>query len=186
MKQPGVSLDKSDDIVFGSPYDSRVVSRLARYFAPYKIALPLTIVSTILFTFTIVANPYLIGIAEDRYILAGDLGGLNMIVLLFLGNAVLNWASYYTQIRAEARLGQSILLNLRNELFQHVQRLSIRFFDLNKVGRIMSRVQNDVSEVGDFLDSGAFLGGGRNHQPDCNTAGVVIHGLFNWHCSLCQ
>jgi ABC-type multidrug transport system fused ATPase/permease subunit len=73
-----------------------------------------------------------------------------------MGNAVLNWASYYTQIRAEARLGQSILLNLRSQVFDHLQRLSIRFFESNKVGRIMSRVQNDVGELGDFLDSGAF------------------------------
>ncbi|MBI2329393.1 MAG: ATP-binding cassette domain-containing protein, partial [Chloroflexi bacterium] len=150
------SLDASDDIVFGKPYDSRVVSRLAKYFAPYKVALPLTIFATLLFTLTTVVNPYLVGLAENRYIVTGNLNGLNMIVLFFLGNALLNWASYYTQIKAEARLGQSILLNLRSQLFDHLQRLSLKFFDSNKVGRIMSRVQNDVGELGDFLDSGAF------------------------------
>ena len=150
------SLDESDELVFGKPYDSRVVSRVAKYFAPYKVALPVTIASTLLFTFTTVVSPYLVGLAEDRYIIAGNLNGLNMILLLFLGNALLNWASYYTQIRAEARLGQSILLNLRSQLFDHLQRLSLKFFDSNKVGRIMSRVQNDVGELGDFLDSGAF------------------------------
>ena len=118
--------------------------------------MPLTIAATLLYTFTIVANPYLVGVAEDNYIVAGNLSGLNMIVLLFLGNALLNWVSYYAQIRAEARLGQSILLNLRSQLFDHLQRLSVRFFDSNEVGRIMSRVQNDVGELGDFLDSGAF------------------------------
>jgi ATP-binding cassette subfamily B protein len=156
MKRLSSSLDKSEDIVFGSPYDSRVVSRLARYFAPYKVAVPLTIAATLLYTFTIVANPYLVGIAENNYIATGNLSGLNMIVLLFLGNALLNWVSYYTQIRVEARLGQGILLNLRSQLFDHVQRLSVRFFDYNGVGRIMSRVQSDVGELGDFLDSGAF------------------------------
>ena len=150
------SLSTSDDIVYGKPYDSRVVSRLARYFAPYKIALPLTIVATLLYTFTTVANPYLVGIAENNYIVAGNLSGLNLIVLLFVGNALLNWGSYYLQIRAEAKLGQSILLRLRNQLFDHLQRLSIRFFDDNEVGRLMSRVQSDVGELGDFLDSGAF------------------------------
>lgn len=150
------SLTGADDVVYGKPYDSRIVSRLARYFAPYKVALPLTIVSTLFFTFTIVASPYLVGQAENRYIVAGNLSGLNMIVLLFLGNALLNGISYYTQIRAEARLGQSILLNLRSQLFDHVQRLSVKFFDNNEVGRIMSRMQNDVGELGDFLDSGAF------------------------------
>ena len=79
-----------------------------------------------------------------------------MIVLVFLGMGLLNWVSYYAQIRAEAVLGQSILLNLRSQLFDHLQRLSVRFFSHNEVGRIMSRVQNDVGELGDFLDSGAF------------------------------
>jgi len=150
------TLSHSDEIVFGKPYDSKVVSRIARYFAPHKIALPLTIFATLLYTFTLVANPYLVSIAEDRYIITGNLAGLNMIVLLFLGNAVLNWASFYTQIRAEARLGQSILLKLRSQLFGHLQNLSVRFFDHNEAGRIMSRVHSDVGELGDFLDSGAF------------------------------
>jgi ATP-binding cassette subfamily B protein len=150
------TLAHSDEIVFGKPYDSKVVSRMAKYFAPHKVALPLTIVATLLYTFTLVANPYLISIAEDNYIITGNLSGLNLIVLFFLGNAVLNWASFYTQIKAEARLGQSILLTLRNQLFSHLQRLSVRFFDHNEAGRIMSRVHSDVGELGDFLDSGAF------------------------------
>jgi len=150
------TLAGSDDIIYGKPYDSRVVSRMVKYFAPYKVALPLTVVATLLYTFTLVVSPYLVGVAENKYIVTGNLGGLNMIVLLFIGNAVLNGAAYYGQIRAEARLGQSILLNLRSQIFDHIQRLSVRFFDRNEVGRVMSRAQNDVGELGDFLDSGAF------------------------------
>ncbi len=112
--------------------------------------------ATLLFTATIIASPYLIGLAENKYIIVGDLNGLTMIVLLFLGNAALNCGAYYTQIQAEARLGQGVLLKLRTQLFDHLQRLSVKFFDSNEVGRIMSRVQSDVSELGEFLDSGAF------------------------------
>ncbi|HLB28491.1 MAG TPA: ABC transporter transmembrane domain-containing protein, partial [Dehalococcoidales bacterium] len=150
------SLDDTDDVVYGKPYDSRVFARMIRYFAPYKVALPLTIAATILYTFSNVLSPYLVGLAEDKYILAGNTAGLTMIVFLFLGNSLLNWAAYYTQIKAEARLGQGILLSLRSQVFDHLQRLSLKFFDVNKVGRIMSRVLNDVGELGDFLDSGAF------------------------------
>ncbi len=153
--RPG-HLAGSDDIVFGKPYDSSIVSRLVKYYAPYKIAVPLTIAATLLYTFTIVANPYLVGVAIDRYIVVGNLVGLNLIILLFLGNAFLHLVSYYTQIRAEAVVGQGILLNLRSQVFDHLQRLSASFFDHNEVGRIMSRVQNDVGQLGDFLDSGAF------------------------------
>lgn len=153
LKSP---LADTDEIVFGKPYDSRVVSRITRYFTPYKVVLLLTIAATLLYTVTIVANPYMVRTAENKYIITGNLGGLNLLILFFLGNALFNLAAYYTQIRAEARLGQSILLKLRSQLFDHLQRLSARFFDRTEAGRIMSRVHNDVGELGDFLDSGAF------------------------------
>jgi ATP-binding cassette subfamily B protein len=149
------SLTRSDDEVFGKAYDSRIVARMVRYFAPFKVALPLTIASTLLYTFSIVANPWLVREAVN-YTAAANLAGLNSIVLLFVGNALLHLIAYYTQIRAEAAVGQGILLNLRRQLFDHVQRLSVSFFDRNEAGRVMSRVQNDVGEMGDFLDSGAF------------------------------
>jgi ATP-binding cassette, subfamily B, bacterial len=150
------SLTGSDEIVYGRPYDSRVVARITGYFKAHPKAVILTVAATLLFTFSSVANPYIVGIAENNYILTGNYNGLNFIVLIFIGMGLLNWVSYYAQIRAEALLGQSILLNLRNQLFEHLQRLSIRFFSHNEVGRIMSRVQNDVGELGEFLDSGAF------------------------------
>jgi ATP-binding cassette subfamily B protein len=154
--RPSGNLTRSDDTVFSKAYDSRIVSRMVKYFAPYKVALPLTIVATLVYTFTIVANPYIVGQAINSYIVADNLSGLNIIILLFLGNAMLQWGAYYTQIRAEAKLGQGILLNLRRQVFDHIQRLSVAFFDRNEAGRVMSRLQNDVGEMGDFLDSGAF------------------------------
>jgi ATP-binding cassette subfamily B protein len=154
--RPSGNLTRSDDTVFGKIYDSRTVARMARYFTPYKVALPLTIISTLAYTFTIVVNPYIVGQAINGYIVAANLSGLNLIVLFFLGNAVLQWGAYYTQIRAEAKLGQGILLTLRRQVFDHIQRLSVAFFDRNEAGRVMSRLQNDVGEMGDFLDSGAF------------------------------
>jgi ATP-binding cassette subfamily B protein len=149
------SLTRSDDEIFGKAYDSRIVGRMVKYFAPFKVALPLTIAATLLYTFSIVANPWLVREAIN-YTAAVNLAGLNSIVLLFVGNAALHLIAYYTQIRAEAAVGQGILLNLRRQLFDHVQRLSVSFFDRNEAGRVMSRVQNDVGEMGDFLDSGAF------------------------------
>jgi ATP-binding cassette, subfamily B, bacterial len=177
----GSALNDTDDIVYGKPYDSKVFARMVKYFAPYKVALPLTIAATLLFTLSNVLSPYLVGQAEDKYIVAGNLGGLNMIVLLFLGNALLNWVSYYTQIRAEARLGQSILLTLRTQLFEHLQQLSLKFFDVNKLGRIMSRVVNDVEELGDFLDSGAFWVTG---EVVTLVAVIVALLLMDWKLAL--
>jgi ATP-binding cassette subfamily B protein len=150
------SLSDSDDIVFGKPYDSRIVARMTKYFAPHKAAVILTIVATLFYTATIVASPYLVSLAINKYIVAGNISGLNFVILLFLGNAGLNLVAYWGQIRAEAVIGQGILLRLRRQVFNHLQRLSISFFDHNEAGRIMSRAQDDVGELGDFLDSGAF------------------------------
>jgi ATP-binding cassette subfamily B protein len=150
------SLSDSDDIVFGKPYDSRIVGRMVKYFAPHKVAVILTILTTLFYTGTIVASPYLVGLAINQYIVAGDISGLNFAIMLFIGNAVFNLVAYWGQIRAEAVIGQGILLRLRRQIFSHLQRLSISFFDHNEAGRIMSRTQDDVGELGDFLDSGAF------------------------------
>ncbi|MHB8104316.1 MAG: ABC transporter ATP-binding protein [Dehalococcoidales bacterium] len=150
------SLSDSDDIVFGKPYDSRVVGRMVKYFSSHKVAVILTILATLFYTGTIVASPYLVGLAINQYIVAGDAAGLNFAIMLFVGNALLNLVAYWGQIRAEAVIGQGILLRLRRQVFSQLQRLSISFFDHNEAGRIMSRAQDDVGELGDFLDSGAF------------------------------
>ncbi len=149
-------LSDTDDIVFGRPYDSHVVARMAGYFAQHKMMVFITIISTIFYTASIVASPYLVGLAINKYITTGDLAGLNIAIYFFLGNAILNLVSFYGQIRAEAAIGLGVLLRLRRQVFSHLQRLTISFFDHNEVGRVMSRAQDDVSEIGDFLDSGAF------------------------------
>jgi ATP-binding cassette subfamily B protein len=167
VKEPAISpttgrgrsksrLSDTDEIIFGKPYDSRIVGRMAGYFAPHKWAVFLTIMSTVFYTATIVASPFLVGLAINKYISVGDLTGLNTAILFFLGNAVLNLVSFFGQIRAEAAIGLGILLRLRRQVFSHLQRLSISFFDHNEAGRVMSRAQDDVGEIGDFLDSGAF------------------------------
>jgi ATP-binding cassette subfamily B protein len=151
------SLATSDEIVFGRPYDSRIVGRMAGYFKSQKRAMFITIAATMVFTLTSLASPYIIGAAVNNYIIQGNQMGLNYVVLVFLAMGVLNWMAYAVQIRAEAKLGQSILLKMRNQLFSHLQRLSVRFFSHNEVGRIMSRVQNDVNELNEFLEIGIIV-----------------------------
>ncbi len=150
------SLAQSEDVVYGKPYDSRIVSRLIRYLAPYKLAVVLATGATLMFTLTTVAIPYLVGVAIDRFIIGGNPEGLRFIVFLFLGNALLNWGAYYTQLRAQARAGHGVLLDLRSQMFDHLQRLSVSFFDHNEVGRLMSRIQNDVQQLREFLGSNVF------------------------------
>ena len=145
------SSSMSDEDVFGSVYDHRIVKRLIPYVMPYKHLVALAAVAMIVFAVSQVAVPWLIKLAIDTYIEAGDFSGLTWIVALFFGNAILNWASNYVQQFAIARAGQGVLFGLRNAMFAHLQRLSLRFFDRSEVGRIMSRVQGDVFQLQEFL-----------------------------------
>lgn len=174
-------LSDSDDIVFGKPYDSRVAGRMAKYFGRHKTAVVLTIITTLLYNGTLVASPYLVGLAINNYISAGDLKGLNFAVMLFLGNALANFAAFWGQIRAEMTIGLGILLRLRREVFTQLQRLSISFFDHNEAGRLMSRAQDDVQEVGDFFESGVFWVVG---EVVSLVAIVIVMLALNWQLAL--
>jgi len=95
--------------------------------------------------------------AADRIyagIQTGDLSGLNTIVIITVGVILLGWGGRYLEELFLGYVGQRILLRVRTEMFDHLQRLSLRFFDRNKVGRLMSRVQNDVQQIQELLASG--------------------------------
>jgi ATP-binding cassette, subfamily B, bacterial len=175
------SLSDSDDIVFGKPYDSHVVGRMAKYFGEHKGAVVLTIITTLLYNGSLVASPYLVGLAINDYISKGDISGLNFAIILFLGNSMLNFVSCWAQIRVEMTIGIKILLRLRREAFTQLQRLSISFFDHNEAGRIMSRAQDDVGELGDFFDSGVFWVVG---EVVSLVAIVVIMLVMDWKMAL--
>ena len=135
-------------------YDMKLAFRMMSYMKPYKLGL-----TAIMFTLTVstvsqVATPWIIGHAIDSYITSGDLGGLNKIVLLFMGNAALGWAANYVNLILVAKIGQSILYTMRTQMFDHLQKQSMSFYDKNETGRIMSRVQNDVSQIQDTLSQG--------------------------------
>jgi ATP-binding cassette subfamily B protein len=98
-----------------------------------------------------VLGPYLMGVAIDDYIIPGDMAGLARIALLMLGlylaQSLLTWAAGWTMVK----VGQQTVLDLRNDLFAHLQRLPLRFFDQRPHGETMSRLTNDVENVNTVL-----------------------------------
>jgi len=108
----------------------------------------------IMSTLATLAMPYLVAVAIDRFIQTGNLSGLNIIVILFIGAALLVWAGRYMETIFLSYAGQAVLFRMRTEMFDHLQQLSLSFFDNHKVGRLMSRVQNDVHRVQELLTSG--------------------------------
>ncbi|MHC1578336.1 MAG: ABC transporter ATP-binding protein [Dehalococcoidia bacterium] len=142
------------DTVMGKVYDSRVIRRLVKYLVPVRSDLTLGALGMILRSVSTVALPVLVGMATDALIGDGDPTRLNIAVLFVVGVVALGWGGRYLEELFLGYVGQKILYKVRTEMFDHLQRLSLRFFDQNKVGRIMSRVQNDVQQIQELLATG--------------------------------
>ncbi len=98
-------------------------------------------------------NPYLVAIATNN-IVRGNLSGLNAVSLVFVIIAVVMWFRQYWENLYLSYAGQSVIYRMRTELFEHLHRLSLSFFDRNKVGKLMSRVQNDVQQLQELVTQG--------------------------------
>ena len=142
-----------EDDELGRPYDHRVVRRLLPYLKPYRRQTAVAVTGMLLYAGASNTQPYLIGLAIDS-IARGDSGGLTLIGALLVALAVLGWASQYAQQTAMGYVGHHVLLTLRTQMFDHIQRLSLSFLDRNEVGRVMSRVQNDVAVLQELLTTG--------------------------------
>ena len=142
------------DKVMGKVYDSRVIRRLVRYLGPVRSDLTLGALGVIIRSVSTVALPMLVGTATDALIGDGDLARLNTTILIMVAVIALGWGGRYLEELFLEYAGQKILYRVRTEMFDHLQRLSLRFFDQNKVGRIMSRVQNDVQQIQELLATG--------------------------------
>ncbi len=143
--------DLGGDDAAGTAFSYRVVARLAPYVRPSAHLVAIATVAMIVFAASLVAVPWLIKVAVDDYIVPGDLGGLGFIVALFVGNALMSVAAHFTQEIAMTRAGQGVLYRLREDMFAHLQKLSLKFYDRTEVGRLMSRVLGDVYQLQEFL-----------------------------------
>jgi ABC-type multidrug transport system fused ATPase/permease subunit len=121
---------------------------------PYRVRVALMFVALLLATGAALAPPYLAGRAIDDGIRKGDTTALTVIVLAYLAAAVINWAATYAQTFLINWVGQRALQDLRIELFQHLQRLSVGFFSRNKTGVLISRLTNDVEALDQLVTDG--------------------------------
>ena len=161
----------TDDEVLGKPYDHRVVTRLLGYSAPYKKLVAIGALGILLYTFATVSVPWLVRSGVDE-IAAGDLAGLNQVVLVFVAIALVGWGAHYVHLMVMARVSQSVLYAVRTQMFRHLHQLSLRFYDKNEVGRIMSRVQNDTQTLQEFMNGGVLA------AVDLLTLGGIVAALL--------
>ena len=143
--------------VLGRAYDGRLVRRLARYARPHARLVLLSLALLLGTTAVSLAQPWLVKLAIDGYILRGDPKGLLLPASLFLASLAAEFALGYFQLYTLERAGQNVVFDVRNDVFSHLQRLSASFFDRTPVGRLMTRVTTDVEALNEAFTSGLVL-----------------------------
>jgi ABC-type multidrug transport system fused ATPase/permease subunit len=127
---------------------------LASLLRPYRGRVLLMLISLWIATGAALVPPYLAGLAIDDGIRDGDTGALTIILVAFIAAALINWVATYAQTYLINWVGQRALQDLRLELFEHLQRLSIGFFSRRKTGVLMSRLTNDVEALDQLVTEG--------------------------------
>jgi len=143
-----------EEEVLGKAYDARLMRRLLKYLRPYKPQVALALAAIISASVLQLAQPYLMKLAIDRYIANGDLAGVNRIAIAFLAILVGSFGLEFIQTWTLQMTGQRIMYDLRLEIYRHLQRIDLQFYDRNPVGRLMTRVTTDVDVLNDMFTSG--------------------------------
>jgi len=143
-----------DDEILGKAYDARLMRRLVQYLRPYWRQIALSFVAIIVSAAAQLAQPYLMKVAIDRYIATGQLAPLDRLAVLYLVILVVAFVADYGQTWTMQLTGQRLMFDLRMDLYTHLQRLDLRYYDRNPVGRLMTRVTSDVDALNDLFTSG--------------------------------
>jgi len=139
-----------EEEVLGKAFDAYLMKRLLKYAKPYISLIFISFLLLISITLSDLARPYLMKIAIDDYIAVGDKSGLGKIVLIFIAVITGGFICNYAQVYILHYTGQKIIYNMRQELYSHLLRLSLSFYDKNPVGRLVTRVSNDMENLNEM------------------------------------
>jgi ATP-binding cassette subfamily B multidrug efflux pump len=160
-----------EEEVLGKAYDSRLMARLLKYLRPYRWQVAIALVSIVLKSFADVLGPYLTKVAIDRYLApkgaptAASSGiwswlsqnaitGIAQIAAIYVGLLLFSFLLEFLQTYYMQWTGQKVMFDLRRQIFRHLQRLHVAFFDQNPVGRLVTRVTTDVDALNEMFTSG--------------------------------
>ena len=153
LGKPSPHMD-GDETTLAPKLDHRLARRLIAFVGPYRGLLVLSILLLLLTSVVDLVFPLLVAKGIDDYIRPGDLPGLVRISLLFLGLLGLSYVIRYAHLYFTQLLGQRVMHDMRKEIFAHLQRLHIGYFDRNPVGRVMTRLTSDVETLNQLFTSG--------------------------------
>ena len=152
-----------EEEALGKAYDSRLMRRLLQYMKPYKWHVALALVMVAVVTPLELAPPLIFQKGIDKYFVpelkglineASAWSGIGRLSLLLLAVLVFDFLAQYIQIRIMQRVGQQTMYDMRREIFGHMQRLPMSYFDRNPVGRLVTRVTTDVDALNDLFAAG--------------------------------
>jgi ATP-binding cassette subfamily B multidrug efflux pump len=144
----------ADDEILGKAYDARLMRRLLGYLWPYRLQVLGAVLAIIGHSVLELVPPYLTKLAIDEYIPAGDRTGLAAIASVYLAVLAGSFALEYAETWTMQMTGQRVMLDLRMQIFSHLQRLDLKFYDRNPVGRLMTRVTTDVDALNELFTAG--------------------------------
>ena len=143
-----------EEEVLGKAYDATLMRRLLRYLRPYKAQVAVALAAIISGSVLQLAQPYLMKIAIDRYIATQDFGGVDRIAIAYFFILIASFALEYVQTWMLQMTGQRIMYDMRLQIYEHLQRIDLQFYDRNPVGRLMTRVTTDVDVLNDMFTAG--------------------------------
>ncbi len=137
----------------GAAYDSALMRRLLTYVKPYKRLFAICLVLIGIITACELSLPYITKIAIDRFIRTSQIGGLHLLATLFVGILLVRLVFSFAQVYLLQLSGQKIMQDMRTQIFDHLMKLPIKFFDKNPVGRLVTRATNDVAAINEMYAS---------------------------------
>jgi ATP-binding cassette subfamily B multidrug efflux pump len=184
-----------EEEILGKAYDSRLMKRLLGYLRPYKWQVALALVAIVLKAASDVLGPYLTKVAIDRYLARtpgatshfwqwlspNAMTGIAQIAGIYVGLLVFGFLLDFVQTYFMQWTGQKVMFDLRSQIFRHLQRMHIGFYDKNPVGRLVTRVTTDVDALNDMFTSGVVA----IFEDIFVLAGILIIMLqMNWRLAL--
>ena len=136
------------------PFNYNYFKRLMQYLNPYKRSLWVVGLFILVGTFATLLEPYLLGLIVDEGVANKQVTLILVLIGVLVVFRFLAWGAGYLRTYKVNQVGQSVLYDLRSQLFGHIQRLSLRFYDNRPVGKIMSRVTSDVGTINELISGG--------------------------------
>ena len=196
MADPKQSTQQQDDDVIGKAYDSRLMRRLLVYLKPYKLQVGISLVAILFTALADVLGPYLTKVAVDlymtpaaatnnsfwtRHLSHNPMTGITQIAGIYFGSLIFIYVLAFIQTYLMQWTGQKVMYDLRSQIFRHIQRMHVAFFDRNPTGRLVTRVTYDVDALNEMFTSGVV----SIFEDVLVLAGIVFVMLrMNWWLAL--